>query len=145
MLIQERKITIKTINWLTKQSRFCSWRNFAGQLVLQIDYSIRVKTFKRLSSDRSGIKKVSRSDLDEVFCQVRSHSIVLQYHSTQWRIQGGGGWGFKPPPPSEKKSSPYLGVSLGFGDILSEKQLIICLRLHEKAFGNQKFSRGGLL
>ena len=47
----------------------------------------------------------------------------------EWRVQG-------------KKSSPYLGVSLWFGDILSEKQCPICLRLHEKAFGNQKISRG---
>ena len=35
-----------------------------------------------------------------------------------------------------------LGVSLRFGDILSEKQCSISLRLHEKAFGNQKFPRG---
>ena len=52
--------------------------------------------------------------------------------------------GFNPPPPPRKKSSPYLGVSLWFGDtcILSEKQCPICLRLHEKTFGNQKISRG---
>ena len=28
------------------------------------------------------------------------------------------------------------------GDIVSEKQCQICLRLHEKTFGNQKFLRG---
>ena len=40
---------------------------------------------------------------------------------------------------SRKKSSPYLGVSLWFGDILSEKHCPICFRLHDKTFGNQKF------
>ena len=45
------------------------------------------------------------------------------------------GEGFK--PRLWKKSSPYLGVSLWFGDILSEKQCPICLRLHEKTFGNR--------
>ena len=39
-------------------------------------------------------------------------------------------------------SSPYLGLSLWFGDIISEKQCPICLRLHEKAFENQNFPRG---
>ena len=39
------------------------------------------------------------------------------------------------PPPLRKNSSPCLGVSLWFGDILSAKQCHICLRLHEKAFG----------
>ena len=58
-------------------------------------------------------------------------------------VSGGSkGRGFNPSPPSEKKSSPCLGISLWFGDILSEKQWPICLRLHEKAFGNQKFPRG---
>ena len=49
----------------------------------------------------------------------------------------GGGWGGL--NPQRKKSSSYLGVSLCFGDILSEKQCPICRRLHEKAFGNQKY------
>ena len=52
--------------------------------------------------------------------------------------------GFNPsPPPLRKKSSSYLGVSFWFGDILSEKQYPICLRLHQKAFGNQKFLQAG--
>ena len=59
----------------------------------------------------------------------------------QWRIQGGGGGlgGWNHP---QEKSSLFLGVSLWFGDILSEKQCPICLRLHEKTFRNQKFPRG---
>ena len=56
--------------------------------------------------------------------------------------RGVGGLGLATPPPLRKKSSPYLGVSLWFADILSEKQCPICLRLHEKAFGNQKFPQG---
>ena len=47
------------------------------------------------------------------------------------------------PLPPQKQASPYLEVSLWFGDILlSEKQCPICLRLHEKAFRNQTFPRG---
>ena len=53
-------------------------------------------------------------------------------------VQRGAGLRGLNPSPSEKKSSPYLGVSLGFDDIVSEKQCPICLRLHEKALGNKK-------
>ena len=57
--------------------------------------------------------------------------------------KGGGAFGGLKPSPLRKKSSPYLGVSLWFGDILSEKQCPIRLRLHEKAFGapRQLYSR----
>ena len=46
------------------------------------------------------------------------------------------------PPPKKKRITLLIGVSLWFGDILSEKQCPICHRLHEKTFRNQKFLRG---
>ena len=46
----------------------------------------------------------------------------------------GGVWEVYPPPPQKKIITSFLRVSLWFGDILSEKQCPICLRLHEKTF-----------
>ena len=54
----------------------------------------------------------------------------------------GGGLEVEITLPLRKKSSPESGVSLWFGHILSEKQCPICLRLHDKTFGSQKFPRG---
>ena len=70
---------------------------------------------------------------------VTNTGYISQNIRYQWQNQGGRGFGgFNPSSPG-KKSSAYLGVSLWFVDILSEKQCLICLRLHDKTFGNQKF------
>ena len=81
------------------------------------------------SDSRSDEKDSEDSNTDKDI-EESSESYVL----VQWRIQGGRG--------EFRKNHPYLGVSLWFGDILSEKHYPICLILHEKAFGNQKFPRG---
>ena len=75
------------------------------------------------------------------WCECRSFSLVGMPNSGGYKGRGGlGGW--NTPLPLRKTSTPYLEVSLWFGDILSERQCPICLRLHDKTFGNQKFPRG---
>ena len=56
--------------------------------------------------------------------------------------RGGGVGGWNRP---HKKSSLFLGVSLWFGDIRSEKQCPICLRLHEKPLEIKSSPGGGPL
>ena len=50
---------------------------------------------------------------------------------------GGGGWTLR-----QKNHHLIQVFFLWLGDILSEKQCQLCLRLHEKTFGNQKYPRG---
>ena len=66
----------------------------------------------------------------------------MQNSLTQWRIQGGGVFGGS-IPPLKKKSSPYLGVFLWLGDILSLKPQYALDR--EKPFEIKHFPGGGPL